>query len=566
MSRLLPTYPQRRWQVLPPPPLHFARSLGLPLPVAASLWHRGLRTPSAVATFLSPPRGVSHDPFLLPQMDRAVHRILRALLGGETIAIYGDFDTDGVTATALLVDALQGLGARVLTYLPDRLTEGHGLNRQALQALHQQGATLVITVDTGITGAIPSVEARPLGLDLIITDHHLPPKTLPQAVALVSPWLEGSRYPFVHLTGAGLALKLAQALYHTLQRPLPAGLLELAALGTIADMGLLTGENRAIVREGLAHLRQTHRPGLLALCAAARVRPDEVSAETVSFVLAPRLNAAGRLASAALSLHLLLAPTAQEAIPLAQQVERLNDQRQRLTDALLGLALERLRGQPLPPLLFIRGEEFVPGVNGLVAAALVEAFYRPAVVASQWGDRVRASARSIPEVHIGKVLEAGAQWLDRFGGHAGAGGFECATDAVPTVQDVLARAAHAQMGGSAPTPTLVIDAEATFTDMLGVAYHTLGGMAPFGPGNPEPLFLARGVEVVAWRLAGDDGQHLLLRFRQGRAMWDAVGFRLGRVWGQGVPAVCDVVFTPDLGVSEGSRGLRLLVRDLRPSA
>lgn len=560
----LPSVP-RQWRVLSPPPPSFVRALGLPTPIAAALWHRGLHTQEAVATFLSPRPGPRHDPFLLPQMDRAVHRIFQALFRGERIAIFGDFDTDGVTATALLGEALQGLGAEVITYLPDRATEGHGLNTQALHHLRQQGASLVITVDTGITGASPSSVARSLGLDLVVTDHHLPPRVLPEAVAIISPWTKGSHYPFPHLTGAGLAYKLAEALYRAMERPLPQNLVELAALGTIADMGLLQGENRSLVQEGLQRLRHTQRPGLLALCSSAGLRPEEISADTVSFVLAPRLNAAGRLASADLSLRLLLAPSPETAQPLAQELARLNDQRQRLTEALLASALQHIPGPTPPPLLFVCGEEFVPGVNGLVATHLAEMFYRPAVVAAHAGDRIRASARSIPEVDMGKVLEAGAPLFYRFGGHAAAGGFECAPPALPGIEQILTSAVQSQIGQSLLTPTLLIDAEATFTDMLGIAYQTLQGMAPFGPGNREPLFLGRRVEVLSWRLAGEDGQHILLRFRQGKAVWDGVGFRLGRIWSKGVPPLCDVVFTPDLAASEGTRGLRLLVRDLRPA-
>lgn len=566
MSRQNLTPPPRRWQVLSPPPPSFAHTLGLPPPIAAALWHRGLRTPAEVSAFLSPREGQSHDPFLLPHMDKAVHRILRALLSGETIAIYGDFDADGVTATALLAEALEDLGGRLVTYLPDRTTEGHGLNALALSHLRKQGVSLVITVDTGITGAGPSAQARSLGMDLVVTDHHFPPQNLPEARAIVSPWVEGSRYPFPYLTGAGLALKLAQALYRALERPLPTGLLELAALGTVADLGLLTGENRAIVQKGLERLRKTQRPGLLALYASSGVRPEEVSAETVSFLLAPRLNAPGRLANATVSLRLLLAPSYEEALPLAHELERWNDQRQRLTDELLTIARARIPTENPPPLLFISGKEFMPGINGLVASSLVEAFYRPAIVASLWGDRVRASARSIPEVHIAKVLEAGAGCFERFGGHAGAGGFECSPHALPLVEQILAQAVRAQIGESPPTPTLTIDAEASFADMLGIAYQTLQQMAPFGPGNREPLFLARRVEVLSWRGTGENGQHLLVRFRQGKAVWDAIAFRQGKTWQEGLPRLCDVVFTPDLACSESTRGLRLLVRDLRPSA
>ncbi|MFN3974451.1 MAG: single-stranded-DNA-specific exonuclease RecJ [Dehalococcoidia bacterium] len=565
MNRHLSLHIPRQWRVLPPPPASFARSLALPEPVAAALWHSGLHTQEAVATFLSSQSEPYHDPFLLPQMDRAVHRILQALLRGERIAIFGDFDTDGVTATALLAKALKGVGAQVITYLPDRATEGHGLNIQALKQLRHQGASLVITVDTGITGAGPSGAARSLGLDLVITDHHLPPKALPEAIAVISPWREGSRYPFPHLTGAGLAFKLSQALYRELARPLPDGVIELAALGTIADLGLLQGENRSLVQEGLRRLRHTQHPGLVALCASAGLRPEEVSADTVSFIIAPRLNAAGRLARADLSLRLLQAPSTEAAQPLAQELERLNDERQRLTEDLLAIALERIPAPTPPPLLFVCGEEFVPGVNGLVATRLVEMFYRPAVVAARSGDRIRASARSIPEIDMGKVLEAGAPWFDRFGGHAAAGGFECAPPALPQVEQALTSAARSQIGQAPPSPALLIDAEATFTDMVGDAYQTLQRMAPFGPGNREPLFLAHRVEVLSWRLAGEEGQHILLRFRQGKAVWDGVGFRLGKAWSQGVPPLCDVVFTPDLASSRGAPGLRLLVRDLRPA-
>jgi single-stranded-DNA-specific exonuclease len=528
------------------------------------LWHRGLRTQEAVASFLDPQPGPLRDPFLLPQMDRAVHRILRALLGGEGIGVFGDFDADGVTATALLTEALEGLGGRVVPYIPHRVTEGHGLNVPALRYLRQQGVGLVITVDTGIAAGEEGAAASSLNMDLIVTDHHLPSKTPPQAVAVISPWVKGSSYPFPHLTGAGLALKVAEALYRALRRPLPPGLVELAALGTIADLGPLRGENRSLVREGLRHLRCTRRPGLLALYACAGLRPEEVSAETVAFIVAPRLNAPGRLASAEVSLRLLLAPSPEEAIPLAREAEEWNAKRQRLTEELTARAMERVPF-PLPPLLFVGGEEFVPGVNGLVAARLVEAFYRPAVVAASCEGRVRASARSIPEVDISRALEAASPWLERFGGHAAAGGFECSPAALPAVQEAMAEAIRQQVGATPLAPTLTIDGEASFADMVGIAYQTLRQMEPFGPGNPEPLFLARGVEVLSWRVSGEGGEHLLLRFRQGKAVWDGVGFRLGATGGQGVPPRCDVVFTPDLTCGENPRGLRLIVRDLRPA-
>ena len=318
--------PDKVWKRLPSPPAGFAQSLGLAPFQEHLLYNRGIRHQEELDQFLAADARLTYDPLLLPDMSKAVNRLQTALADGEVIGIFGDFDTDGVTGTALLVQALTELGAKVISYLPDRVDEGHGLNAAAIESIRAQNASLLVTVDCGVSSAEEVELASSLGIDTIITDHHSLPAVVPKAQAVVNPRRPDSRYPYDGLTGVGLSFKLVEALWAALGRPQPDHLLELVALGTVADVGPLTGENRYLVKKGLERLNATQHAGLRALIARSGVRPGSLDTESLSFGLIPRLNAAGRLGDASLSLELLTASSTEVAGPIAERLELLNDQ------------------------------------------------------------------------------------------------------------------------------------------------------------------------------------------------------------------------------------------------
>ena len=367
--------------------------------VARVLHNRGITSALEIDSLLTP---VLREPDLLPGMESACHRLRKAIEAGEVIGIFGDFDVDGITGTALVAEALGDLGAKVVPYLPDRMTEGHGLNGAAVQALHEQGVSVLVTVDCGVTSVDEVSLAIDLGMDVIITDHHIPPPILPPATSIINPKLGDSDYPFQELSGGGLAFKLVQGIYGLVGQPWKRDLLELAALSTVADLVPLKDENRFLVREGVKELRRTRRPGLLALYRRAGIKAESVDVGTISFMIAPRLNAAGRMQHASYSYALLMTRSSEEAERLAAQLDALNRERQQLTQEADRWAREMVRGWAhLPFILVVEDGRFSPGLAGLVAGRLAEEFYRPAVAMSLVDGVLRASARSIPEFDLG---------------------------------------------------------------------------------------------------------------------------------------------------------------------
>ncbi|MFQ5861231.1 MAG: single-stranded-DNA-specific exonuclease RecJ, partial [Dehalococcoidia bacterium] len=506
------------------------------------------------------------DPFLLPGMDRAVERLSAALSTGQRIGLFGDFDVDGVTGTALLAQALTELGGQVVPYLPHRVTEGHGLNPAAITHLYQEGVRLLITVDCGVSSPDEVVQAGEMGMEVIITDHHVPPEQLPPVQALVNPKVPGSRYPFLDLSGAGLAFKLAQALYQRMERPWLRGILALAALGTVADLTPLQGENRFLVKQGLRELNSTQRPGLQELYRNAGIRPGGIDMETVSFIIAPRLNAAGRLEHALTSYRLLTTASTEEARGLAEQLGGLNQQRQQLT----GEALERARQElllrkELPPIILVGDASFSPGVVGLVASKLVEEFYRPAIVMAYEEGLVRASARSIPQFNMIEALTRCRDLFIRFGGHPQAAGFLLDRERLPLLEERLTLVAAERLASLDLQPTLPIDVETPLAQLDGETLRWLNALAPFGPGNPPPVFLSRGVNPVETHLMGHNGEHLRMRLKEGHVVWHATAFHQR---GQGVPKASrlDIVYTLGTDRWGGQPVLALRVLDFRPAS
>ena len=555
-----------------PVPSDVPRTLGVP-PLWAQLLHeRGLRTREEFEAFLGAGRSGLHDPFLLPDMEKAVPRILRAIRDGETIAVFGDFDTDGVTASVLLHEALGRLGGRAIVYIPHRVREGHGLSVEAVEGLKRRGVSLVVTVDTGVT-AVEEVEvARDAGIDVIVTDHHVPGSVRPAACAVVTSGYGVGNYPFPHLTGAGLAFKLVQALDGQAGNPLDERALEMAALGTVADMAPLLGENRVLAKEGLEALRRTTRPGLLGLLEAAGTAREQLDHEAIPFVIAPRINAAGRMEDAETSFRLLTAQDADEARLLASELEGLNTRRRRLTVDLLALAeAEAERTADGEAMLVLEGEGFDPGVNGLVAGRIAERYYRPTVVVAVDGDVARASGRSIPEFDLASAFADCRDLFIRSGGHPAAAGFTARTRDLPAVRDRLVASARAALGDLTLAPTLRIDAEVSVKELLGETFEFLRNLAPFGQGNPAPVFLTRGVQAIGLRTMGAQRQHLRLEVRDGGATWDAVAFdqswpaSLPRPGGRARPVSLDLAYTLEVNNYQGRGTVQLRLLDLRPA-
>jgi len=559
------TLPAKRW-TLPPPPASHSLPRDLPPAAVQVLLRRGIDTAEKLRLFLQPAQRLPYDPMRLRGMEQALQRLYRAVQHGEKVGVFGDFDVDGLTGTAIVAQGLEALGVPVVPYLPHRLEEGHGLSGDALRRLAAQGVRLIITVDCGVTSLEEVAQARGLGMDVIITDHHTPLEQLPQAVAILNPRLTGSRYPFPSLSGAGLAFKLVQGLYQLHGQPWPPGILGLAALGTIADLVPLMDENRFIVQQGLAELARTRRPGLLALYRRASINPQALTAESLAFQVVPRLNSAGRMSHALDSYKLLTTNSDAEGEALADKLEEMNRDRRRITEAAWAAAQEQVYQRPsLPPVLLVEDASITPGIAGLVAGRLAETFYRPAVaLAARDCDLLVASGRSIPEFNMVQAFAACQDLFVRFGGHAQAAGFTLHRSKLPLLEERLTEIAQRELAATDLRPALAVDAEVGLGDLHGSLTQWLASLEPFGQSNPQPMFLTRGLRVLESRYMGNAGQHLFLRVRDGSHEWNALAFNQASGWAA-APSRIDLVYgiTPDSRRGNGS--LALKVADWQPS-
>lgn len=562
------THP-RRWLIPPPLTRKAEAALSAFPPILRQiLFNRGYASYDEARAFLEAKPNFDTDPFQMTGMSEAVERIRRALAQGEEIAIYGDYDVDGVTATALLVDTLTALGGEARGYIPNRFDEGYGLNNEALSQLKQDGIRLVISVDCGIRSPDEAHHARTIGLDLVITDHHHPLEgLLPPALAVLNPKQPGDAYPDKDLAGVGIAYKLAEALLTHHASPItPNDLLDLVALGTVADLAPLVGENRFLVRRGLRQMREKKRQGLLSLAAVAGVDITRVNATDIGFRLGPRLNASGRLESALASYELLTTKDVFRAGQLAQQLDVQNRERQRLTREIQTQAEAlALAEDPQAWLLFAAHENFNPGVVGLAASRLVETNYRPAIVAQRGPQTTRGSCRSIPEFHITDALDQCVDLLVRHGGHAAAAGFTVENDKLEELVARLKRIAQEKLSGQDLRPTLTADAEVTLKNMRPDLYEHLKYLEPTGYGNPQAVFVARNVKVKGARSVGADGKHLKLTLEDEHGMThDAIGFGLGQLQAK-LPARVDIMFTYETNEYNGRVNFQLNLKDVKPA-
>ncbi len=505
----------KRWldpELVSVPPALLAAVGGHPL-VAETLVRRGLSTLSDVEAFLDPEAYSPTPPQALPDMTAAVSRIQRALETGEKICVWGDFDVDGQTATTVLVSALRELGGDVIYHIPVRETESHGIRQPWLNEQLARGTSLLLTCDTGIDAHEAVADARAQGVDVIITDHHELPRDLPSATAILNPHRLPEGHPLSTLPGVGVAYKLAEALYTAAGNPhVGAKLLDLVALGIVADVAVQTGDTRYLLQRGLQALRRTQRLGLQELIKVAGVQPEHIDAETIGFALGPRLNALGRLADANVSVEFLTTEDLGRARTLASELEALNARRRMLCDQVQAAAEAQLVDEPSlleSSVIVLAGARWPAGIIGIVANRLAERYHRPVVLLSAPpGALARGSARSVEGCHITEALATQAHLLEGFGGHAMAAGMSMDSEHIEAFRRGLARAVAEQMGSRAMKPVLQIHGYVTLGELSFSLVSELARLAPFGPGNPPLVLVAEGVKVVASRKLGRTGHHL----------------------------------------------------------
>ena len=553
-----------QWKVLPSVPDEYLNASALPPAMAQLLYNRGVK-PGEVELFLAADYRLEGNPFLLPDISQAVSRIYKAVLSGEKIAIYGDFDVDGVTGTIILVEGLSWLGAEIIPYIPDRLNEGHGLNISAIENLHAQGANLVITDDCGVTDLTEVKQAQEMGIDMIITDHHVPLGSLPQAVAVVDPKRKDSVYPYPDLAGAGVAFKLLQALFRKDSREKwLTRFLDLVALATVTDLALMVGENRYLVKEGLKELNNTSRVGIQEMVKLAGLKPGELDTEDISWTLGPRLNAAGRMNNAYTSYQILTTQSPEEARLLALELEEKNVDRQKLSNEVLSQAREKVTAKLHMPVLIEGSESYPVGVIGLVAGKLTDEFYKPTIIINLGPELCQGSCRSIPEFNIASALEECRDLLNAFGGHPLAAGFTVSRQNLSQLEERIMSLAVDQLGHLDLRPEIVIDAELPLSTFTGETFNLMEKLSPFGRGNPQPTFLTRQVEVIECRNFGNQGKWRRLKLKQGNITWQAVDFESQRA-GEEIPSNVDIVYNLEKSRWNGEEVLGLNLRDFAPT-
>lgn len=576
-----------RWTLPQPNEAEAARlaaRCGLQLPAARVLWNRGIQDPQEVERFLHPKFSDLGDPFLVKDMEIAVERIRRAIRDKEKVLVYGDYDVDGTTSLVILGKMLELAGLKAHLHVPDRLKDGYGIQGWVLEKAQAEGVTLLISVDTGIRANAAVEQARSLGIDVVITDHHLPDIELPPATAILNPNQHACAYPNKNLCGAGVTFKLIQALMERegwapdrIVRYCDSFLM-LVAIATVADVVPLTGENRIIVQRGLAGLSRTKNPGLLALLSVAGLDPSmPVSATDVGFRIAPRINAAGRMDNASEVLELFLTPDEQRARTIAQRLDALNSERQRTCEVVANTILERYAVSPPGPdeagLVFFE-PEWHRGVVGIVASRVAETFHRPALVLGldEVSGYAQGSGRSVSSFHLLEALETMPDLFVRFGGHKQAVGLTLERHRVDELRQRFNEFAKAKLGEEGLEPERVLDAGLNLEELTDAAVNEILSLAPFGLGNRAPVFWVHGARLTApAECFGRDRDHLRLHFTQngGRAVQAKAWRFAGRLDELRLDAAVDLALTVESDSFSAGRGgpaWSATVRDVRPAS
>mgnify|MGYP001488106975 CR=1 FL=1 len=491
---------------------------GYPYLVSSVLASRGITTPEEAAAFLERDRDLPYSPFLMKDMDKAAQRVSRALADGEKIAVFGDYDVDGITATVILVDYLLSRGGDVVHYIPRRIEDGYGLGRDAILSLHGQGVRLLVTVDCGITGVEEVAYANSLGMDVVVTDHHECKEELPPACAVVDPHRPDCGYPFKHLAGCGVALKLVLALGgESREEALLSRYCTLAAIGTVADVMQMSDENRTIVSRGLASISRSDFIGLHALLHEAGLSDKTVTSVQIGFVLAPRINAAGRMGAADMAADLLLCTDPHRAEHLARELCALNRERQAVEQEIYSQAVEQIEETPPQErsALVLASDTWHQGVVGIVASRLIETYYRPTVVLTMSNGFVTGSARSVPGFDLYQAIESCSDLLENFGGHMYAAGLTMRPERVEEFTRRFNAYVEENIDPITLQPQVEIDSELFFSNITPAFRRDLNRFQPFGPGNPAPVFVTRGVVSHGeTKLVGADCEHLRMDLMQ----------------------------------------------------
>lgn len=560
---------EKEWSLLPDTSaraVEFSQRIGTTPFTAALLLHRGITSDEEARAFLHPEKQPFHDPFLMRDMEKAVSRIEQAIEAQERIVVYGDYDVDGITATSLLCRNLRQLGAAADYFIPHRQKDGYGLHKETLDEIIAGGARLIVTVDCGIS-AVEEAAAAKDKVDLIITDHHLPGKELPKALAVIDPHRADCAYPDKNIAGVDVAFKLCQALWQKMRGKAFTGDLDIVALGTVADVVPLLGENRKIVQQGLRVLKKSKRPGIQALLAVTELQEKEITAGHIGFVLAPRLNAAGRLASALRGVELLLTEDGEEAQAIAEELDAANRERQAVEQEILQAAEKQIEEIDVKRahVLVLHGEGWHPGVIGIVASRIVERYYRPTVIIAEEDGIGKGSCRSIRGFHMFEALSACGEHLLGFGGHAQAAGLSLRSADVASFREAMEAYAAKVLTEEDFVPILEIELELAPEKITEQLMTEIKLLEPYGMGNPKPLFASHGVRGGYARQIGKEGQHLKFELDGLDASIDVLA------WGKGEEAPLvnreriDIAYFPEYHVWREKRSLQLMLEDFRPA-
>ena len=557
-----------RWSIRPKAPQSIVDQIGMPPVESTILFNRGLFSQTESSEFITPLDDNLNDPYLLPDMKEAINRISIALKTNEVIGVFGDFDTDGLSGTALLTKGIQILGGKVIPYVPHRSEEGHGVSLKAIDHFMTKNVTLMLTVDCGVTSINEIALANKSGIDTIVTDHHIPLKEYPDAIGIVNAHLHNSEYPFKHLTGVGIAFKVMEALYDSYKKEIPEELYALCALGTLSDVGLLQKENRYIVHKGIDVLRNTEIAGIDSLINQSGLSKKELTTEDLSFGVIPRLNVSSRLEHANTSLQLLLSSSKSQSDQIAKYLNKLNKQRQLITEKALIEANQQINSNTHTNemnMLLAGKPSWIPGILGLIAGQLSEAYYRPAIAVSGQGNILRASARSIPEFNMIDALSSCGDIFEQFGGHAMAAGFTIKRDNLKDFREIISSIANETLENIPKGPELIIDAEITPNWLNQETMSFLTSLEPYGNGNPTPIFISKNITIVNSKKVGRTGSHLKLSVSHNGNIYDAIAFRQGNRIKE-TKNELDIAYTAKINSWNGNKTIQLTIEDFRASS
>ncbi|WP_242336585.1 single-stranded-DNA-specific exonuclease RecJ [Limosilactobacillus urinaemulieris] len=541
-----------------------SQKLGINPVIARLLAERGITTPEEAHRFIQPSMQVVHDPHQLHDMDKAVERIQEAVAAGEQITVYGDYDADGITSTALMYEVLQDVGANVNYYVPNRFRDGYGPNAEAYQKIIDQGTKLIITVDNGVSGKAVIDPVIKQGIDVIVTDHHEMPEDLPNAYAIVHPRYPGSNYPFADLSGVGVAFKVAWALLDEF----PEELLDLVAIGEIADVVSVSDENRPLIMMGIQELRQGMRPGLHALVKEAGISEQSLTDQDIGFVIAPRLNALGRIADANEGVELLTTLDEDRATKLAKAVDQANSKRQELVNEIMGEAQQQVERLPQDqPVLLVVGHDWHQGVLGIVASRLMDQTGKPTIVASTNDDQkiAKGSGRSVDGFNLFAALDGHRDLMTSFGGHPAACGLSFATENVKKLRSVLISEAENQHFDGQQKQPLEIAASISPTEVNMQLYDQLVSLSPFGPGNEQPVFELQPEQINSIVTMGKDNSHLKFMVGDPQSQVTVIAFGKGKLATVLKAAMASQIkLAVKLSINEwrGKRTVQLMLEDI----